>query len=67
METSSHILWHAINKHEKKNNYNYENIFKKGLGILFDQFLFLDYPLKVFLVGPPNHTSPNNRNAMPML
>jgi hypothetical protein len=23
METSSHIIWHAINKHDKK-NYNYE-------------------------------------------
>ncbi len=32
METSSHILWHAINKHEKKIIYNYENIFKKGHG-----------------------------------
>jgi hypothetical protein len=28
MEISSHILWHAINKHEKK-NYNYEIFFKK--------------------------------------
>jgi hypothetical protein len=30
METSSHILWHAINKDEKIIIYNYENIFKKG-------------------------------------
>jgi hypothetical protein len=33
------------------------NFFKeKGPWILFGQFLFLDFPLKVFLVGPPNHT-----------
>jgi len=30
METSSHMLWHAINRHDKKNIYNYENILKKG-------------------------------------
>jgi hypothetical protein len=29
---------------------------EKGLEILFGRFLFLDCPLKVFLVGPPNHT-----------
>ncbi len=29
---------------------------EKGPRILFDQFLFLGYPFKVFLVGPPNHT-----------
>jgi len=29
---------------------------EKGLWILFGQFLFLDFPLRVFLVGPPNHT-----------
>jgi hypothetical protein len=29
METSSHIFWYAINKHEKKKSYNYEKHFKK--------------------------------------
>jgi hypothetical protein len=55
METSSYILWHAINKHEEK-NYNYEIFKEKGSKILFGQFLFLDCPLRMFLVGPPNHT-----------
>jgi len=55
METSSHILWHAINKHEKQ--IIIMNFFiKKGPRILSGQFLFLDCPLRVFLVGPPNHT-----------
>jgi hypothetical protein len=29
---------------------------EKGPRILFSQILFLDYPLRVFLGGPPNHT-----------
>jgi hypothetical protein len=33
-----------------------KKIQEKGLGILFGQFLFFDYPLRWFLVGPPNHT-----------
>jgi hypothetical protein len=49
METSSHIFWHAINKHEGKK-------IEKGPRILFGQCLFLDCPLRVFPVGPPNHT-----------
>jgi hypothetical protein len=28
METSSHIFWHAINKHEKNIVYNYEKKIK---------------------------------------
>jgi hypothetical protein len=31
METSTHILWHAINKHEKNNYYNYEKIKEKDI------------------------------------
>jgi hypothetical protein len=30
---------------------------EKGPRILFGQFLFFDCLLKVFLMGPPNHTS----------
>jgi hypothetical protein len=33
-----------------------ETFKEKGLGILFGQFLFLDYSFRWFLVGPPNHT-----------
>jgi hypothetical protein len=29
---------------------------EKGPIIFFGQFVFLDCPLKLFLVGPPNHT-----------
>ncbi len=29
---------------------------EKNPKILFGKFLFLDCPLRVFLVGPPNHT-----------
>ncbi len=54
METSSHILWHAINKHEKKIMIM-KRFKEKGPRILFGQILFLDCPLKWFLVGPPNH------------
>jgi hypothetical protein len=30
METLSHILWHAINKHEEKIIYNYEKTQRRG-------------------------------------
>jgi hypothetical protein len=56
METSSHIIWHAIDKHERKIIYNYEKFKEKGPRILFGHFLSFDFPLKWFLVGPPNHT-----------
>jgi hypothetical protein len=56
IETSSHKLWHAINKHGKIIIYDYEKIQEKGLGILFGQFLFFDCPLRWLVVGPPDHT-----------
>jgi hypothetical protein len=56
METSSHILWHAINEHEEKKIIIVKTFEGKGPRILFGQFLFVDCPLKVFLVGPPDHT-----------
>jgi hypothetical protein len=55
MKNSSHIFWHSINKHEKK-KFIIMKKFKKGLGVLFGQFLFLDHSLKLFLMGPPNCT-----------
>jgi hypothetical protein len=41
MKISGYILWHAINKHERKKNYKYEKKTFKGPRILFGQFLLL--------------------------
>jgi hypothetical protein len=54
MKTSSHILWHAINKYENQKYIIMKMFFKKGPGILFGQLLFFAHSLKLFLVGPPN-------------
>jgi hypothetical protein len=56
VETSSHILWHEKITMRKKKSIIMKAFKELGPGILFDQFLFLDFPLRWFLVGPTNLT-----------